>query len=1432
MRVSRLPLIALALSLMLSHPPAFGEQVGPAEWQTDPAFKPLTLELQEVAAIRDISEVYIGLKQRYPEAHTTSKSLRNMLLAQLQKGTRNLSTSKPQGPGQQRDASQLMPSVYLSTTAVADTPESVRSAVDARRSSYVELLKSSDQILEFSLISPCLLHQMGFIPDAQAFDQLLNHYKVALHATTAGILTEFSFDSDSAAKVDTPVTLVQLADKLDRLDQIPNFTEDIPPQNSWADIHAKRIQNLKEVYSADDDEPFFALATKLLASGEIDPKEVVEAASFKAKPISIVTRIYSRLLEHEKSRVPPPVDILNLIARSPLSDASLLSSLVTKYITSDVTPAYSKQLLASLYFEKETLTQRFPQLAPNLLAFLLGDDSKSRFPRNTSKLEPLARFIILRLTESGDDESIVQFGATLLERFIEFPSVSRSDESYAGLLLQIAVLVDDDSLMERFAKESAKCFTWPFEKSLLLLKQGKPAAADAFVEYGIQDNLFPIHPQDGDLPDLTRLAAAFLEKDPTQKNTYISLLLVESILRIRPGPAEQANAMEMLDEIITRWGSIDHPNLSLLQQGIRILWRGKQRNLEPAVPALRLWMSQNPIKSLIDSAKNGEPISDSKREVWRHCLNSGEFDEETTWLSDQLTETGIRGDSEEHARLSRKLVDVISLGSSSKALPEPLSNYYVFVRTWLMIHSDPSLSKQPKGWMGVTEELEGLSLSSEEIAEVIAEILRAFSSSNTNKGLSPIEQTGFLSSLESLENPDLETALLLHNWRVKHWIPENESDHEQLVQRIDDLLGNAKHREMWATLLFASASPASFKAEQHDAHLIWKKKFAIEAEGTWLEEVAKNYLESPKNRHNPILSALLIPEVVQYFDELPLGLRHEIATHGRLDAWMKENPGKMQTVLPLMVSAVCETIETASPGARDHELRDLLSIGLLPEIIVPAYTDNTPFFRSLYHPLSKAEETAISTHKHGSPSTKRALKPLQSLLLQMESFDDDLESKPHTELSPTLQLLSFLNSGNAEAATELIRDPANAFDFEKPSYDHHSKRSRKSDGKEEQSGKTIRRETIEKVLAGIPAELSDRRIFFKILTSPSFATISHSHLISRSAFPDRRLRLADPAPLLSEFDSHDFTEKELEKVCLRYLTRIRGAGRLLPNKLRRWKESVSWEELRNSPGFSSELQGYSDLVIFEGRHQEFTEILKPLLERKAPSLLLLHPSMGQDWAVIQWAIDDGLCSGDPVRESNCIEMIETILKKSSGTKSTLIQFQRKLLAGSALGYQSVRSPSDDVLQTLSEVIAMPSIPQHGPLRFTHNPIDHGLQVAGGIAALLSFEEKTKSFLDMQEVQKALPAELASTTFLFSANEAGLVSTESAIEMCKAQRVANPEDSRITLDLVLLLMKTDKDEEAEELFKEARKDPETRRLIDEKFVIKRTQLRSRALRNNK
>jgi hypothetical protein len=746
---------------------------------------------------------------------------------------------------------------------------------------------------------------------------------------------------------------------------------------------------LIQIYCADGSDQFVSICIESLINREISIKDIEVAVAFGERPLSTVSRIYIAMLRAEKSSLPRSENILSILSRSPASDKALLLALVREFMASEaVRPAEQGSLVATI-IQDEELTKRYGELIAPLVHQLLTPASCLADRAMLPYLPVFANFISLKLAEGGEVEGWRETGQRLITFFLEASGDRPIDEPFADQLLDVALSCVDDGLIEKVVVKTAKSFTWPFKIVYRLLEEEKTSAAYAMMDHGTVDNFFPFYLTTQVPAELVTIAEVSVAREPDQRNTFISMLCIKSILQNKHDESQGKRAFELLETITSRWGEIDHPSESYLQQGNRVLWREQAGDLEPAVPALRLWAEQNSIKSLLNAESSALKRSDAKREVWQRCLNSGYFGKEVAWIADLLIATGIRGDAKAHRSMNDLLARTISFNSFSKGCPVPLSSYYVSIRTWLMIHANPSLQLQPSRWQGMREELTGLGLLPEETASMMIDVLSGFSDVNQNRSLSSIHQTALYAELAKQSDPVLEARLIAHRWRIKFWSVA-KGEPEAVVREIDAMLGGNQHREVWASFLFSAAStrlstpglrPLSDK-EESKAVATWGEDFRQAATGTWLEGLANRYLESPKRAYDLILYPLGSPEMLQQLDQLPLGLRHKIATHERLDKWFETNPEHLQTALPICVNSICEAIIKTPEDATSNSLARYYRIGRLSQIILPDYQKNTAIYRPLYASLKKAADTANARHENNNSSRiDSALNPLRSLLL-------------------------------------------------------------------------------------------------------------------------------------------------------------------------------------------------------------------------------------------------------------------------------------------------------------------------------------------------------------------------------------------------------------------------------------------------------------------
>lgn len=1355
----------------------------------------LRTELADVTATTEVCGFYIDLWNKHPEARDTLSSLRNVIHSQITGGLNQVPVRLADAADRPNQGS-VLPSVFAPPGEILNLPEKMRVGHEARKAAYLDLIRASSPITEFSLHSACLLHEMGAIQDAETLDLLLKNFRGAIASGSPRIITHFQIDSRAGIRLEAVQVMVRLAVKLDRMDEIAELTEVEPEGNHWAATQARRLTILAAIYSADNADRFVEICAENFVTREISLADIETAREFSGHPISTITKVFLATLATERPNLVNAGDIIALLVESPLSDEELLIGLVRKFMASEGVPPIQKHSLAGAIIQKKNLLFQYDELVPDLVGHLLSASEVANNNVPVQFLQPVADLISLRLAEDAEAQKWRDAGKRLITILSETPDGLKIDEAFADTLLGIALTIGEDDLLEKIVEKIAANFTWPFERVYLLLRKGKIPAAAAMLEHGTQDSIFPLYLTGKAPPELMAETEAAMERTPDQRNTFIAMLLAKSVLRNKPDDAQLIRAREVLQTVTTRWGAIEHPDEGFLQQGNRVLWREESVDLEAAVPALRLWEGKNPIKAIFSPDGAEVRMTDAKEEVWQRCLNSGHFGKEVAWISELMSAAGLRGDAEAHRKITERLVDIISFGNTRTSVPKPLSPAYPYVKTWLVIHLDPSVPLELPVWQGMLSELRGLGLSDEDSASMVEGVLSKCKDSNYNRGLSAVRCTLLYARIGEVEDPALDIRLLGHRWSPNIWWPVMQGDPETVFEEIDSTLGGLQNRETWASLLFSKASNGPFTPqnthmtleEKSESFITWAEGFHKRASGSWLEIYADSYLSHVKNREHQGSGLIDFdsPGILRDFDRLPLGLRHQLATGDNLDAWFKANPDRLETTLPACVETICEAITRAPQVAEGYWLRRCYSVGRLPEIMLPDYAKNADRYRPLYTALRKAADIANARFENdSSPETEAMLKPLRSFLLRIETLDDQIGIPAGSGLNPTQQLLVFIESGEVARVVAILKDTSKEFRFDVLPNGNR--------GSMQASGLSVDRKVISEILDAIPAEMTDQRMYFRILTRPYCPR--NTHLLRNGPGEISADVLRESASLVSDFDNFEFSDKEMEKACLDALASTYAAGRNLPRKLRASKKPTSKETAGTRAAFPPYLNAWCDLVIHEGDEQEFDKILTLLLEEKESRARENDHRFDLDWSVIRWALEDGLGSGDRQRESGSLAMVNRFRERTADSGNPTIEVNRKLLSGVLIGYHLARSSDKETIRSLREEI---SGFKHAPrswYRNNHSIIDQAIGIAGKLALAEPDARKGEILAGLQSLQLECPPTFRSISFLFHSFEAGLVPLVSAIEKCQSFRADNPEDPRVVLDLASLYIAAKDSEKA-------------------------------------
>ena len=975
----------LLLFLQLQSPVLGQDQ----SWKNDPKFQDLRTELQEVTATQLLTKSYLEIQKLHPKATKSQAVLLNHIRSQITPSTRRLALTI-------NGVHELpeLPSIFATDEQIADLYKKLPPAFRARKAAYIELFRETSSIPKLSIISTCLLHELNALTDDQALAILLEKYRSAFERDKLQPIITFTIDQKEDRKIEALTTLIQLAEKLDALPKLEALSQHLPRNNSWAHQECQRLAALTPLYAAANEDQFVDVGKDALSNKKVSTDDLTLAASFKKFPPSAVANIYLAILDTKKSNLLTSEDVLKLLRIIPAADSELAARLTSTFLGSETIGSSEKDSLAGKIIRDEQLIEKFANLIPPLLDKVLASVSESSSSQALGQLQPVAELISKKLLKRTNPGQWNDCGLKLITTFLKIPDSKQLDENFANQLLAIADIVNNEILLNQVAGITAKSFTWPALKVYWFLKTEKYSTASVIMDHCKADNLFSPHFQK--FPnDLVSTAEAALELPANQKNTFIAMLMTKSIMHNKARKSQISRAMELQEIITKRWGAVEHSNKAFLQQGNRVLMRYQTGDLSPALPALREWAEENPLEQLVLTKNPRGNLFNAQKEIWNNCLLTGHFGKDLNKLIDLLVSAGIRGDASTHRSITDALSKLIHVSSFGKPNPKSISNNYPAVRAWLMIYADSLHPLQLPLWSGLSDELQGLGLSKEESGTILTRILTQFTDPNLSKDFRGIKSAQLLAGLANSLDTSLEFIPLAQTWRVGSWNPTKQGDPETIFKSIDKALGGMENREAWAYFLFASSYLPQVSTRQYEEpnkeailkrsqeYTAWAEGLRKAASGSWLENLANEFHKNISSPSYLDFSAISHSE----FNDLPLGLRHRIATDPRLERWLQDHPEHLTTALPLCVNTICEAITKAPTNLNASLLSRHYEIGELDEIILSHYKQHADSFRPLTKTLRQTFDTAISRHQETvPPQLEGKLSRLRNLVLELEAL--------------------------------------------------------------------------------------------------------------------------------------------------------------------------------------------------------------------------------------------------------------------------------------------------------------------------------------------------------------------------------------------------------------------------------------------------------------
>ncbi|MFC7335548.1 hypothetical protein ACFQY0_00045 [Haloferula chungangensis] len=1385
----------------------------------------LQTEIAETKVSSELCESYASYADEHPGARSTLASLRTIFYSQLSKGNQPLSirnlpaepNTAPKPPNRQSTPSAI-PSIYAGEDLIAALPDVLRTGFDARKAAYIELARATLSIPELSPVSICALYEMGELGEPAAFELFLEKLAPLLTANYPHFQSSIAVDQNRGSGLEAATLAVQLATKLERSDELRAILKPAPPE-AYAGVQlAQRLLALTDLYTHDSSPQGMTKAADLVAGRRISFDDLVTAATFRKQAYETTVGVLVAALKHENSAYLQAAQALQILGMMPEGKQTTADQFLRSYLDSKQTHQRQQQEIAGLIIENGNLSARFKSFEPELLGLLLSPSGESSSLVGIRHLEQVAAYLGRRAGEGGIDDEWRKLATLLATQFLRYPEDRGPTirEAMAKRLLDIGLSLDDPELLEAIVTRMANSVTWPFELVFRCLRNDRKGAALAALNHGKSDNLFPLYPhqlQPEDLKHLIPLAEELLgENDtPSQENVFIAMQLIESCLRNKPTEATLERANELYEQIVRRWGEVESTNENLLQQGNRVLWRNSSIDKEAAVPALRTWLELHPVSQIITRKENGQPSSDAEHEVWRACLNSGYFQPEIAQLADALTEAGASGDAIRHQKITEALVRAIASGSSSKGHPKPLSSYYAFVKNWFLTHTDFSLQEQAPAWSGILAECRGLGLKEDDIGKVLQSVLSYLKRTNAEEQGEQVTRLDLYLKLSSLELSDeVEFQIVSYGWGFGYWSVLELGTPQEAFELLDKQLDKHPNREFWASY-FLSYAQSSFyrdsegqrleRSEGEKAVRQWHQDFRSSAAGTWLEPVATALAAQPDKAQALALYSLASPTGRQQLESLPLGLRQKLLLNDKLDDVLTEHPTQAEPILRMAADSIIEALSLAPLEAPDQQFSYLGRTGSFPSALLAHYRNNPPFYREIYRDLKKALAAVFEIHatrKHDKPDN--VFNSLSTLLLQIETIDNDLEIGVPEDLAPSIPLITYLKAGETEKALALLTDSNREFGFRFPP------NPPVSHGPTAEDDERLFKDSAASVMEKLPTSLADRRIYLRLLVSdppPINRRILAMNPIARSENrPDDEF-----IAVLSEFDQHEFSDDELRDACLSYLSQRYDVGRHLPHKLEAWKKRVSGEPERkilSTPLFDS----WFSLQVEAGNIAEVEKVIQASQAKTSDGRSLHVPR--ERWATIRIILQDALDRSSEANRSARETMVSAFLALQSprtptGWRHSDPTGEQQLLYGSLLGHALAASENEEEIRALEEKITMndPDIRDAG---FRASCIDHALYSASRTSREKSSDLRLDLFERIMAFQSKLVMRSVSLAPSSTAFMTGLIDASQAREWSEAALEKDPEKMTIRFDHAMLLDALGEQEAALEHFKQISDSP--------------------------
>jgi hypothetical protein len=413
---------------------------------------------------------------------------------------------------------------------------------------------------------------------------------------------------------------------------------------------------------------------------------------------------------------------------------------------------------------------------------------------------------------------------------------------------------------------------------------------------------------------------------------------------------------------------------------------------------LNIWVEKHSIQEAFPLEKAPPTLDQKEKEMWNECLKSGLFPLEVAYLSDVLVAAGKAEDVEQHQRLSDAIEKVlcVDMWSFRGRLPKPLASSYLLVRTWLMVHTDPTLQNEETGWIGLMDELDGLSFSQDEAAKVIIELLDRMEDPNVIREITAFQKLRLYMQLSEIEhmNKKLQARLIHHNWEIPAWNPATQGSPKEIRDEVNAWLVDRSNRLSWASFLFSMAwwkiGPGitdNTKDEQ------WAREFQQVTQGMWLEGLAKAYEEGSNETLHMVAYPLFEREGRVDFQKLPLSFQRLSVFDWNMQRLILAHPDQAQAVLACCVETLTRTIRaiTEIPEDETYLLRYAV-MGKIGPAIMERYPEDPESSRAFVREIQEAYDSVFSQELgERADEIRSGLEPIADFLERCALLEKKLE---------------------------------------------------------------------------------------------------------------------------------------------------------------------------------------------------------------------------------------------------------------------------------------------------------------------------------------------------------------------------------------------------------------------------------------------------------